>query len=382
MCIIYDAVFVIWKTLKLKKKIWTNLPGSATRILIVALIFLMGGSVDGVGADIEEEQAVIVPVLAVSPVYWIQDAYATDSYVPVSSAVRGMVDVLISELTGEATPREGWKKLVKPGDRVGLKVDASGGPGGSTRLAVIEAVLRGLESAGISRTSVVIWDRERAALNAAGITSQRFGCKVYASEEAYSRELPFSSPVLGQLVYGDLDFKSESSVLDVMGSPDALSSISYFPEFLKPLTKIINLPVLKNNRYYGLHGALANVTIPNVDNWRRFVREPRHGASEIPEIYADPILYGKCVLHLMDALIVQYAGGPDFAPNYSFAHNSLYASRDPVSLDAVALEQLEIWRNQAELPSIEKMSAHVKASEAFGLGNAAKKNIKIIRVKR
>ena len=38
----------------------------------------------------------------------------------------------------------------------------------------------------------------------------------------------------------------------------------------------------------------------------------------------------------MDGLVAQYAGGPQSQPNYAIHHATLYASKDPVALDAVA----------------------------------------------
>ena len=56
----------------------------------------------------------------------------------------------------------------------------------------------------------------------------------------------------------------------------------------------------------------------------------------------------KVVLNLMDGLIAQYGGGPEWQPNYSWTHATLYASKDPVAIDATALRLLEKWRQRGE----------------------------------
>ena len=38
----------------------------------------------------------------------------------------------------------------------------------------------------------------------------------------------------------------------------------------------------------GIAGCIYNVTIPNIDNWRRFAQGSRFGAESLAEIYAIP----------------------------------------------------------------------------------------------
>ena len=77
------------------------------------------------------------------------------------------------------------------------------------------------------------------------------------------------------------------------------------------VTKVINVPVLSDNIYCGLSGALFNMTIQNLDNWRRLVQEPISGDPSIPEAYADPRVGDKVVFQIMDGLIALYAGRTD-----------------------------------------------------------------------
>ena len=53
----------------------------------------------------------------------------------------------------------------------------------------------------------------------------------------------------------------------------------------------------------------------------------------------------------MDGLLAQYAGGPESQPNYAFPFATLYASKDPVAIDAIALRQLEEWRKKRQAPA-------------------------------
>ncbi len=137
------------------------------------------------------------------------------------------------------------------------------------------------------------------------------------------------------------------------------------------------MPVYADNLYTGIGGALYNVTIPNVDNWRRLVGPPRYGASAIPEMYSDPNVGGKVVLNIVDGLVAQIAGAPTFMPLYAKHHATLYASRDAVALDATLLRQLETWRKEAQLPALGESAEHVQAGGDAGLGNAAPDKIEV-----
>jgi uncharacterized protein (DUF362 family) len=146
------------------------------------------------------------------------------------------------------------------------------------------------------------------------------------------------------------------------------------------VTKIINVPVMSNTEMNGIAGCLYNVTIPNIDNWRRFSQGSGFGAASIAEIYSHPLVGPKVVLNLVDGLVAQYAGGPQSQPLYSEHHATLYASKDPVALDAVILKKLEKWRARGSLPAIGQMAAYVQAAAMIGLGNETPDRIVIKNV--
>jgi uncharacterized Fe-S center protein len=77
----------------------------------------------------------------------------------------------------------------------------------------------------------------------------------------------------------------------------------------------------------------------------------------------------------MDGLTAQYAAGPIGNPNYAFAHCTLYASTDPVALDATALRQMEAWRKEAKLPAIGAKAEWLRSAEELGLGQFAEESI-------
>lgn len=290
-----------------------------------------------------------------------------------------MVDRLVQAATGQPDTAAAWRSLVTPADRVGIKISAAGGRYFASHRGIVNAIVEGLEQAGVPRTRIIVWDREADDLRDAGYTSQRGGYTVasIAPRTGYDRAAVFTAPVLGKLIWGDALFEEKQSKLGKRANEaDQLSSNSYIASVLsRQITKIINVPVLSDQSGCGVAGALYNVTIPNVDNWRRFTQSEGDGAASIADLYADEHIGPKVVIHIMDGLLAQFAGGPHFDPNYSFAYHTIYASKDPVALDANALRLIEGWRKEAKLPPIGRRAEWLESAEQMGLGHFAESRI-------
>ena len=117
---------------------------------------------------------------------------------------------------------------------------------------------------------------------------------------------------------GDLDYIPRFGASPLLSETENMSSVSHFSRILSSqVTKIINVPVMSDSGATGLAGCLYNVTLPNIDNWRRFTQYGTLGASGIAEIYSDPVIKDKVVLNIMDGLLAGYADGPASHPNYA-----------------------------------------------------------------
>src|SRR5207244_13352499 len=98
------------------------------------------------------------------------------------------------------------------------------------------------------------------------------------------------------------------------------------------VTKIITGPVMSNSTTNGIAGCLYNMTIPNIDNWRRFAQGTGFGAESIAIIYSDPTISQKVVLNLMDGLAAQYGGGPQSQPNFALHQIGRASCRERVPI--------------------------------------------------
>ena len=319
-----------------------------------------------------------------SIVYRAHDADAIHGYQSDPVVVRRMVNELLLAVTHQPDVARAWRSLVSPNDKVGIKISAAGGEIFTTHRDVVNALVDGLVAAGQSRQSIIVWDRSLGGIKKAGYTgNEGYQLRSIPPRDGYDPKATISAPFLGNLIWGDLDYVGGKGEVPLLTDEVNTSSISHFAKIVaNEVTKIINVPVLSNSERNGIAGCLYNVTLPNIDNWRRFGIPPDYGASSIPEIYSDPHIGKKVVLNVMDGLLAEYAGGPQSQPNYAFQFDTLYASKDPVAIDAVAGRQIDAWRKEQKFPSIIRTGEHVAVAAQMGLGNASPSQIEIRNVGR
>jgi uncharacterized protein (DUF362 family) len=325
------------------------------------------------------------PTASPSIVFAVHDPDAITNYRADSKSVHAMVDRLVLAATGQSDLAKAWSSLVAPDDKIGIKITAAGGELFTTHHEVVDAIVAGLAAAGHSRNSIIVWDRSLGGIKEAGYHpgSAGYQLKAIAPRTGYDPTAVFSAPLLGKLIWGDLEYKGDLGKTPMLSDTENTSSVSHFSRIISSeVTKIINVPVMSNTETNGVAGCLYNVTIPNIDNWRRFAQGARFGAGSIAEIYSHPLVGKKVVLNLMDGLVAQYAGGPQSQPNYSVHHATLYASKDPVALDAVVLKKLEAWRAHSSLPPIGPLAGYVQMASEMGMGNAAPDRIQIKNIGR
>jgi uncharacterized protein (DUF362 family) len=283
-----------------------------------------------------------------------------------------MVNRLVLAVTGQTDLAKAWGSLVLPEDKVGIKISAAGGELFTTHRDIVNAIVDGLVAAGHARNTIVVWDRSLDGVSAAGYRPEKEGyeMKSIAPRDGYDPKAVFSAPLTGKLIWGDLEFRSDRGKIPLMSDQEATSDDSHFARILSSeVTKVINVPVMSDSATCGIAGCLYNMTIPNIDNWRRFTSS-RWGNTAIAEIYRMPIVRQKVVLNIMDGLVAQYAGGPQSQPNYAVHHAMILASKDPVAIDALAVRQIEEWRAKARLAPIAPLAQHVQAAGQLRIGNA------------
>ena len=223
------------------------------------------------------------------------------------------------------SPAEAWKKVVRPGEVVGLKVNCLAGKGNATRLELVNAVCERLREVGIRE--IVIWDRLNADLESARfrIVERGSGLRCFGNDTA--------------------GFEEELATWGSVGS-----------RVTRTLTQIcdaiINLPVLKDHGIAGVTLALKSMfgAIHNPNKYHLDVGDPY-----VADVNMLPAIRQKVRLHLCDALNAQYEGGPSFMPQWIWPYNGLLVARDPVALDATGWQIIEKKRAEKGLKPLREM---------------------------
>src|SRR6266496_835166 len=325
------------------------------------------------------------PAPTPSIVYAVRNPDSIKQYKTNPHIVREMVNRLVMAVTGQSDVAKAWGSLVSPNDKIGIKICAAGGELFTTHHDIVNAIVDGLAAAGHPRSSIIVWDRSLGGIKEAGYRPAVDGyqVKAIAPHDGYDAKAMLSAPLAGKLVWGDFEYVGDTGKMPLFADAEATSNVSHFSKLISSdVDKVINVPVMSVSETNGIAGCIYNMTIPNIDNWRRFAQGSRFGAESLAEIYANPIIAKKVVFNLMDGLIAQYAGGPQPQPNYAIHHATLYASKDPVALDAVALKYFEQWRARGSLPAIRPLAAYVSYASQIGLGNSAPNRIEIKNIGR
>jgi uncharacterized protein (DUF362 family) len=242
-----------------------------------------------------------------------------------SGHVLGLLDRSMQALFNVDNPAEPWKKLVHPGDKVGLKVNALGGRGLSSNLQLVEAICGRLQEAGIRASDIVIWDRDTDELEHVGFHAAIGGNRV----QCFGTDR--------------LDYEDELVTYGSVGS--RLSRI-----LTKRCDVLINVPVLKDHDGAGITAALKNMygVIHNPNKYH-----PNGCNPYVADVNMLPEIRAKLRLTICDATTASYEGGPGYKPQYAWKNNALVVSQDPVALDYIGWQIIERKRVEKGLKTLE-----------------------------
>lgn len=341
-------------------------------LIFVVLVGAMTASRGLVAGETNE----IVAVGPKSRVVLVRDPTAVKGFEVDPAKVRAMVVLGIKTLTGREDEAAAWREFVSSNDIVGIKVSTQWAPLLATHRPLVVAIADGLRAAGVPATNIIVWarhdDKLRTVGYAAGEDGKSYRVVTNATDIAWDAETYYESRSVGKLIWGDLFYGQEDAVL---------STRSHLPRVLtRTITKLINVPVLKDNDACGLAGCLYNVSLNAIDNGRRFEEPGQVGDPAIADICASPHVRRKLVLNVMDALVGGYAGGVTFKPQYSWNYGGLYFSRDPVAVDMLAVGLLDAKQRETQVPRSGPNAIHILTAARVGLGQASSNGIEVIEV--
>ncbi len=253
--------------------------------------------------------------------------------------VAGMIERGLKELTGEGSLRAAWAKFVEPKDVVGIKINPSGAPACCSSPEIVREIIRGLESVGIPKENILVWDRYAYEIDIGG----------------YQALLPAGIAIVGiengvgDVSGYDLNIYCEANFFGEWETRSYMANVA-----ANRVTKIINVPTTKDHSASGVTGCLKNLGYGTFNNVARSHRAPYSFTNPLIGLMcsAEP-LRSKSVLHIMDGIRLVWHGGPlTQVQNFIEQVGALYIGTDPVALDTVELEAIESMRRRKGAPSI------------------------------
>jgi hypothetical protein len=288
-----------------------------------------------------------------------------------------MLEAAMLELTGAASLREAWLRFVTPEDYIGLKVNPVAGKLLTTSHAVTHAIISQLEAAGIARDRLVIWDRREFQLHETGYDNKTYpGIRIYGAEckdmEGSfhdSNGRLYSLDRIDEDVYywADCEDEYDAETLPYMINQ---GKNSYFHSIVtKELTKIINIPILKNAGS-SVTLCLKNLAYGAISNTARLHKQL--WAQTSAEVPCFSPLRDKTVLNIVDGLIGCYDGGPGANPQFITDFRRILVGSDPVAIDRIGYDIILARRLKEGVQKQESPRAigFMTMAEGYGLGIA------------
>jgi hypothetical protein len=249
-------------------------------------------------------------------------------------------------LTGDVTPEAAWRRFFTPDDVVGIKVNCGGHPYVVSAYEIVAEVVRRLTTLGVPPTKIYIYERFQNQLDEVNYAPHLpQGVHIVAAESAnrYADNSGYDP-----FTYVEADF---------FGEDDTRSNMMRL--VTERVTKIINIPNVKDHRAAGVTGCLKNISYGSFSNVARTHYLGRsHTYSFVGALAAVEPLRSRTVLQIMDGLRGVWHGGP-FAPTprYLFYPKRIMIGTDPVAIDRLLRDIVEQKRNEEHALSIWNRSA-------------------------
>lgn len=268
---------------------------------------------------------------------------------PDKQACRTMIDRAVTTLSGDTDPGRAWLRFVSPTDRVGIKVNCLGTKMVSTMVEVVDAIADSLRAVGVPDSNIVVID-------------------MFASNMMGGRYVAQPNPSRMRVV-AHRDHPYQRSWIHTGPARARFSNIFLWT------TAIINVPPIKDHDLAGVTCCMKNMTFGVVEK-----PHLNHATinESIPHLWALEEIRSRVRLNIIDGSTILYDGGPKYNRSALVPHECIYATTDPVAMDAVALELIELLRAEnglRTLDAVRRPARYLDLAQEMGLGVSARDTI-------
>ncbi len=267
--------------------------------------------------------------------------------------VREMMARGMRGLTGESTAGAAWRRFFDPSDIVGIKVNCGGHPWCVSAHEIVAEVVRQLMDVGVPPARIYVYERFQNQLDEVDYAPHLpEGVQIAAAERANRRT---DNSAYDPATYVEADF---------FGEDDTRSNMMRLVS--RTLTKIINIPNMKDHGATGVTGCLKNIAYGSFSNVARtHQRGVSHTYSMVGTLAGVEPLRSRTVLQIMDGLRGVWHAGP-FARTrrYVFYPKQIMFGTDPVAIDRLLLDIIEEKRKAEGVISVwDRSPEHLKTDD-------------------
>ncbi|MDZ4800936.1 MAG: DUF362 domain-containing protein [Bryobacteraceae bacterium] len=241
--------------------------------------------------------------------------------------VTEMVAAGMKALTGEQNTRAAWSRFFDSSDVVGIKINASGAPNICSAPEVVGEVAANLVAVGVRPDNIWVYERNKIQVDTVPYAAHLPAGAHVVTADAWLGYDPFT--------YVDVSF---------FGEDDTRSNIVRLVS--DKLTKIVNIPNMKDHGASGVTGCLKNIAYGSFGNVARSHQyTDTHTLSFIATLAAVEPLRSRTVLHINDGLRGIWHGGPFMhQKRFRFYPKQMLFSTDPVASDRLLIDIIEAKR--------------------------------------
>jgi hypothetical protein len=271
-----------------------------------------------------------------------------------ADVVREMMARGLCALTGERTAPQAWRRFFAPSDVVGIKVNCGGHPYVVSSYEIVAEAVRQLMALGIPAKQIYVYERFQNQLDEVDYAPHLpEGVTIVAAETANRRA---DNRGYDPAVYVEAD---------LFGEEDTRSNMMRLVS--QRLTKIINIPNVKDHGATGATGCLKNIAYGSFSNVARtHHRGKSHTYSFVGTLASVEPLRSRTVLQIMDGLRGVWHAGP-FARTrrYVFYPKRIFFGTDPVAIDRLLLDIIDGERRARGAISIyDRSPQYLKVDDA------------------
>jgi uncharacterized protein (DUF362 family) len=286
------------------------------------------------------------------------DTLQANKLYPKPDVAKDMLTKSLTELTGKATLVEAVMQFVHKDDIVVVKVNGIAQSQMATNKELVLPFVEAMVEGGVPAKNITLLEQWPGYFNATRITPQNVPSGVQIA------------------AHGNGNATMDERLIPGTGTK------TKFVKWITESTAVINFALVKDHSICGYTGALKNMTHGCSINPQDF--HVHHASPQIAQMYAQDVIKSRVRLCIADGFKIMADGGPLYKrPEFVKAHDAVYASTDPVAIDAIGWEAVEKARGEFKLKTLTeggREPAYIRAAADLGLGIADRSKIQLKEV--